>query len=177
MAKADATARVRSGRRPATSTAGPAAGVPRWLVASSLACAVSGLAVAAYLTFEHYTASTTLACADSGTVNCLKVTTSAQSRVFGIPVALLGLIYFATMVGLCLPVAWRSPRPALRTTRIAAASIGVAFVFYLLYAELFVIGNICLWCTAVHLLAIALFAILAFGAAVVENPAARTQRP
>jgi uncharacterized membrane protein len=30
-------------------------------------------------------------------------------------------------------------------------------VFYLVYAELFLIGALCLWCTAVHLVVIALF--------------------
>ncbi len=30
-------------------------------------------------------------------------------------------------------------------------------VFYLVYAELFEVGAICLWCTAVHGLVIALF--------------------
>jgi uncharacterized membrane protein len=137
------------------------ASAPRWLIRSSLALAAAGLAVSAYLTYEHYTASTTLACSDSGVVNCLKVTTSAQSKVFGIPVALLGLLFFAAMVPLCLPRAWATP--SIDRPRLAATAVGVAFVLYLLYAELFVIGNICLWCTAVHAVTLALFGVVLFG--------------
>jgi uncharacterized membrane protein len=141
---------------------------PRWLVYSSLAISVAGLLVAAYLTYEHFTASTTLACSDTGIINCLKVTTSAQSKVFGIPVALLGLLFFVAMVPLCLPVAWNSANPWVRRARLAAVSIGTLFVFYLVYAELFIIDGICLWCTAVHVLTLALFAIVAFGTATMD---------
>ena len=45
----------------------------------------------------------------SGAINCEKVTTSPQSYVFGIPVAMLGLVFFVPMLVLCLPAAWRSP--------------------------------------------------------------------
>jgi uncharacterized membrane protein len=139
--------------------------VPTWLPITSLILAVAGLLVSAYLTYEHYTASTTLACSDSGVVNCLKVTTSAQSKVFGIPVALLGLLFFVAMVPACLPATWRSPNPWMRRIRLAAVTVGILFVFYLVYAELFIINNICLWCTGVHLIAVALFAVIAFGTA------------
>jgi uncharacterized membrane protein len=160
VARADAAVRRRA--RPAPLT------VPRWLPTTSLIIAALGLAVAAYLTYEHYTASSTLACSDNGLVNCLKVTTSAQSKVFGIPVALLGLLYFVAMVPLCLPATWRNPAPAIRYTRLGACVAGVGFVIYLLYAELFTIGNICLWCTAVHVLTLALFGVILFGGAALE---------
>ena len=101
--------------------------VPR-LAADRVARArsVIGLALSVYLTYEHYTASATLACSDNGVVNCLQVTTSAQSKVFGIPVALLGLVYFAAMLPVCLPVAWRSRPPWLRYGRIGAGIVGIA---------------------------------------------------
>lgn len=89
--------------------------VPRWLVATSLGIAVAGLLVAGYLTVEHFTASTTLACPDTGVVNCTKVTTSEQSRVFGVPVALLGLAFFVVMVVACLPLMWRISAPSSGT--------------------------------------------------------------
>lgn len=143
-----------------------AADPPRWAAVSSLGLAATGLAVSAYLTYEHFTASKTLACSDSGVVNCLKVTTSAQSKVFGVPVAVLGLLYFVAMVPLCLPRAWAMP--AMERPRLAATAAGVAFVLYLLYAELFVIGSICLWCTAVHAVALALFGVVLFAGALRE---------
>ena len=138
---------------------------PRWLPVTSLLLVLAGVAVAGYLTVEHYTASTTLACPETGVVNCQKVTTSAQSTVLGIPVALLGLLFFLTLVPACLPVAWRSGQPAVRWGRVVFALAGVGFVLYLIYAELFVLDAICLWCTAVHLIAVALFAVIALGTA------------
>jgi uncharacterized membrane protein len=136
---------------------------------TSLVLAIAGLAVAGYLTVEHYTASTTLACPETGVVNCQKVTTSAQSAVFGIPVALLGLLFFAAMVPVSLPAAWRSGAAPLRWGRIGFALVGVGFVGYLVYTELFTLNAICLWCTAVHVLTVALFAVIAFGTAAIDD--------
>ena len=150
--------------RPAAAPAAP----PRWLPVASSLLALAGLAVSTYLTVEHYTAGKTLACPETGVVNCQKVTTSAQSAVLGIPVALLGLLFFLALVPLCLPVAWRSAHPAVRWSRVVLALIGVGFVVYLIYAELFVLDAICLWCTAVHVITIALFAVIALGTASVD---------
>lgn len=142
--------------------------VPRWVPVTSLLLALAGLGVATYLTVEHYTASTTLACPETGVINCQKVTTSAQSTVLGIPVAVLGLVFFAVLLPACLPVAWRSPRPVVRWGRVLFALAGVGFVVYLLYAELFVLDAICLWCTAVHAITLALFGVIAMATASVE---------
>ncbi|MEV4508898.1 vitamin K epoxide reductase family protein [Dactylosporangium sp. NPDC049525] len=137
--------------------------VQRWVPPASLVLAVLGLAVSVYLTIEHYTASTTLACPDTGALNCLKVTTSEQSKLFGVPVAVLGLVYFAVMLALSL--LWRTPRRDVRLGRLAFSAVGVLFVAWLVYAELFTLDAICLWCTAVHVLAIGLFAVTALGTA------------
>jgi uncharacterized membrane protein len=151
--------------------AGRDTAVPRWLPWTSLVLCGAGLAVAGYLTVEHFTASTTLACPEHGIVNCQKVTTSAQSAVFGIPVAVLGLVFFAVLLPACLPAAWRARGQRgrlLRWGRGGFALVGVGFVVYLLYAELFVLDAICLWCTAVHVLTVALFAVIALGTAALD---------
>jgi uncharacterized membrane protein len=142
--------------------------VPGWLPPATMLLAVAGLAVAGYLTVEHYTASTTLACPETGVVNCQKVTTSAQSAIFGIPVAPLGAVFFAVMLAAGTSAAWRSAYPLLRWGRPVLALAGVGLVLYLVYAELFILDAICLWCTAVHVLALALFAVVGFGTAAVE---------
>jgi uncharacterized membrane protein len=126
---------------------------------------LAGLAVAAYLTIEHFTSPSLLACPETGVINCQKVTSSAQSAVFGIPVALLGLLFFVAMLPANLPVAWRMRSPAVRYGRLVLALVGIGFVCYLVYAELFILDAICLWCTAVHVLTVALFAIVALGTA------------
>ena len=98
-------------------------------------------------------------------MNCTKVTTSAQSYVFGIPVAVLGLVFFLFMVAIMSPWAWRSARREVHLIRIASLAAGIGLVLYLLYAELFIIGSICLYCTSVHVITFALFALTAFAAA------------
>jgi uncharacterized membrane protein len=131
-----------------------------WITTAALA--VAGLAVSIYLTVEHYTASTTLACPETGVVNCAKVTTSPQSMILGIPVAVLGLVFFVGMVALSVPALWRNRSGQVRWSRIGLAGIGVLFVIYLLYVELFVVDAICLWCTTVHVITVALFVVTAY---------------
>jgi uncharacterized membrane protein len=124
-----------------------------------------GLAVSGYLTFEHYSASTTLACPESATINCVKVTSSSYSELVGIPVALLGLLFFLGLTPLCLPVAWRAASPWPSRLRLAAVTLGVGFVIYLVWAELFRIEAICLWCTVVHAVTLLLFFVVVLDAA------------
>jgi len=59
------------------------------------------------------------------------------------------------MTLLVLPSAWR--RHLLDPVRVAGAAAGMAMVIYLLWAELFRVGAICLWCTAVHVCTLGLF--------------------
>ena len=136
--------------------------MPRWPGLAGTILSLLGLGVAGYLTYEHFTSSSTLACSDNGVVNCLKVTTSSYSVVGGVPVAVLGLVFFAVMLVLQLPAMWRRPEPAVRLSRLAWAVVGLGTVLYLLYAELFSIDAICLWCTSVHVLTLVLFGTTVF---------------
>lgn len=115
----------------------------------SLVAAVLGLLISAYLSVEHFTTPALLACPEGATLNCAKVTSSAQSVLLGVPVAVLGLAYFVVMTALTLPAAWRIRR--LDPVRVLGAIAGVAMVIYLVFVELFGVNAICLWCTAVHL--------------------------
>lgn len=153
--------------RPSTrrASAEPVFGMAPWVRRSSLVLSLIGLALSAYLTFEHFSAARTLACPDTGAVNCVKVTTSAYAKLFGVPVALLGLLFFSAVTALCLPPAWRSAGPWIGWLRLAAVTSGVAFVLYLVWAEMFRVDAICLWCTVVHVTAVALFAVVVLGAA------------
>jgi uncharacterized membrane protein len=131
--------------------------LPRWPGVVGTVASVAGFGVACYLTYEHFTSSSTLACTDNGLVDCLKVTTSSYSAMAGVPVAVLGLVFFAVMLVLQLPPVWRRPEQAIRIGRLAWAVVGLGTVLYLLYAELFAIDAICLWCTSVHVLTLVLF--------------------
>jgi uncharacterized membrane protein len=134
-----------------------------WLPAIGLVLAVAGLAVSTYLTITHYASPTLLLCTANSVVNCEAVTTSPESRVFGIPVAVLGVAYFACLIVVNTPVAWRSTHPMLRWLRLGGAAVGVLFVAYLVSAELILIGKICLWCTAVHVITVFLAVLIVAG--------------
>ena len=117
-------------------------------VDASFVVALVGLALSVYLTIEHYTSPTILACPATATINCAKVTTSSYSVIAGVPVAVLGLLYYVGMAILVSPPAWRIRR--LDLVRVAGAALGVLMVLYLVWVELFRVFAICLWCTAVH---------------------------
>lgn len=142
---------------------------PRWAAPVTLLLCVAGALVAAYLTYEHYSTATTLSCPNRGVLNCQKVTTSPESKLLGIPVALLGLMFFLGMIVLCLPAAWQSRSAWLHRGRIAATLLGVAMVVYLVYVELFVLDSICIWCTVVHGIALALFAAVVLAMAATQS--------
>jgi uncharacterized membrane protein len=135
-----------------------------WIQYTTLALALAGLGMSIYLTVEHFLAGSSLACPETGVINCAKVTSSPESVVLGIPLPILGLAFFAWMSVINSPPAWRSPRPELRLVRLLSAIAGIGFVIYLVYAELFLVGNICLECTSIHVLTFALFVIIMFTA-------------
>ncbi|KRB47643.1 vitamin K epoxide reductase family protein [Terrabacter sp. Root181] len=136
---------------------------PVWLAPVSVVLAVAGLLVSAYLTFEHFTANATLACSIGGVIDCAKVTTSAWSTFMGVPVALLGLVFFVVALGLCLPQVWRRPERWLDAVRLGWLTVGLGMALYLVWAELYRIHAICLWCTAVHVVTFLLWIVVLFG--------------
>lgn len=143
------------------------AGPPAWLRWSTFALAILGLGVSAYLTYTHYTESVLAGCTEtSGAINCGKVTTSPQSIVFGLPVAVLGLAFYVFLAAIMSPYAWRSGRREIAVARLASLVAGIGFVLYLLYAELFQIGSICLYCTSVHVITFLLFVLTGLAAAI-----------
>jgi uncharacterized membrane protein len=140
-------------------------GIPRWLTWGSLVIAILGLADAAYLAYEHGSGSNSLACPDTGRINCAKVTTSSYSEVHGIPVAYLGVAFFVVLVAVMVPRAWASASRALRWGRVALVVGGLSFAVYLVWAELYQLDALCLYCTGVHVAAFLLFAVTLFAEA------------
>jgi uncharacterized membrane protein len=102
--------------------------------------ALGGVGVAGYLTWAHFADSTVLCVAGGG---CETVQESEYAEIAGIPVALLGLGSYVTILAL---VVWDSVG-----ARLAAASfafLGLLFSLYLLVLQLFVIEAVCIWCMA-----------------------------
>jgi uncharacterized membrane protein len=126
-----------------------------WLWSAGLG--ILGLGISVYLTLTHYFSDQVpLACATGGLVDCESVTSSAESMVGPFPVALLGVLWFAGFLLLVLVRAAVSDYRLL-LLQVAWSVVGLVVVFYLVYAELFLIGAICLWCTAVHAIVVGVF--------------------
>jgi uncharacterized membrane protein len=109
--------------------------------------AMAGMGVAAYLAYSHY-ADETIMCA--GLSGCAAVENSEYSAVIGIPVAVLGMLFCAGLLALVLARMVRLPLTE-EWAPVAAFSMtltGVAFAAYLTYIEIFVVEDICIWCTS-----------------------------
>ncbi len=109
--------------------------------------AMAGMGVAAYLTYSHY-ADQPIMCA--GLSGCDAVENSKYSTLLGIPVGLLGALFCAGLLALVLARVARLPLTE-EWAPLAAFSMtltGVAFMAYLTYIELFVVEDICIWCTS-----------------------------
>lgn len=141
-------------------TAGPSR--PLWFLAAGWLLTLAGLGISVYLTATHYDDDVALVCSATGSVDCHAVTTSEYSELAGVPLPLLGLLFFVGFAVLITPWALRSELPALRWARLASTVVGVLFVVYLVTVELAVLHKICLWCTGVHLITILLFFLVLF---------------
>jgi uncharacterized membrane protein len=114
----------------------------RSLRITMIAIAVLGLGVASYLTYIHYAGIKPLCGRNGG--GCEIVQTSEYSKLAGVPVALIGLIGYITILGSLLA-------PETERSRFATAAftvVGFGFSGYLTYRELFSIHHICEWCVS-----------------------------
>jgi uncharacterized membrane protein len=100
--------------------------------------AAAGMGVAAYLTWAHYT-DTSVVCVAGG--GCESVQESSYSEMAGVPVAALGLVFYAVVLAL---VGWDTPLARLAAAVLAL--VGLLFSAYLLVLQLFVIDAVCSWC-------------------------------
>ena len=134
--------------------------VARWAVATTFLLSLLGLAISIYMTYQHFHGSTYLACSTSGFENCTKVTTSPQSRIIGIPVAVLGVVNYTFMSVLNSPWVWRAKNYWIHVGRFLLSIASMCLVLWLITAELLIIKSICLYCTSVHVITFALLIVL-----------------
>jgi uncharacterized membrane protein len=100
---------------------------------------LAGAAVSAYLVYARYTG-TQLACTTGG---CEAVQHSKYAKAAGVPVAVLGLIAYFTVLATSL-----SARAEAAAIGAAIVLGGLAFGIYLIVIQVAVIEAICQWCLA-----------------------------
>jgi uncharacterized membrane protein/protein-disulfide isomerase len=127
--------------------------------------AVVGLIAASASTWVHYrilndpTYSQSF-CDVNSTLNCTEAYTSRYGAIGGIPVALLGLLFFAGVLALvALCSSSRTAAANLHGYVFAASTIGLAVVLYLGYASYFILNVVCLLCVGTYVAVIGLFLI------------------
>lgn len=110
-----------------------------------------GIIDALYLTIEHFYTKV-LVCPQVGVENCAAVLTSAYSTVLGIPIAVLGLVWFIVLFAMCLKGIKGIPRDIW----LIMGSIAVAWSV----CAMVLLQKLCIYCTALDLLIIASVVLL-----------------
>ncbi len=123
---------------------------PLWLLSPLM---VVGMGVGVYMTRHHdieiyggeeLQAETLVGCAESSTVNCDIVNTSAWSEVFGVPLYTWAIAtYAAVLVWILLTTRGKRGYAPLITLTGLGATLFSAFLFYISKVEL---GYVCSWC-------------------------------
>ena len=119
---------------------------------AAIALSVAGVGVSIYLTLLHY-AGVTPGCPVSGAINCEAVLSSSYTVLPGtsIPTSAAGIVWFGVSA---LIWAWR-----FGPLHLAWSAAGLVAVLYLVFVEIVRVGAICLWCTAAHVLVLAIVMI------------------
>lgn len=122
------------------------------LPAVAVLAGVAGVAMSIYLTVLHYTG-VVPGCPVSGPVNCEAVLSSPYALIAGLPVptSAAGIVWFGVSA-----VLWTRP---LTWIHLAWSALGLATVVYLVFIEIVRLGAICLWCSAAHVLVVAIAVI------------------
>lgn len=143
--------------------------------------ALAGLFVAAYLALYKLGAIGALSCSVG---SCETVQLSRWATLFGIPVAIWGVAYYAAVFAVAfvgVQERFAESRP-LATGLLLLTGWGLLYSAWLTYLELFVINAICQWCVVSAVLAALLFAICwldwrdTWRATISSPPAADEQR-
>lgn len=116
--------------------------LPKWLIWAIIIVSFLGFLDASYLTIAHYTGSQ-LNC--SIIKGCDQVTTSSYSEIFGIPVALLGMFYYLTVLLLTL-FYFDSKNQTILKLIFPLTCLGLIASAWFMYAQIFIIKALCQYC-------------------------------
>jgi uncharacterized membrane protein/protein-disulfide isomerase len=133
-------------------------------VKALFAAAFAGLLFASWSTWVHYQILHdplySSVCDVNATFSCTEAYTSRFGSVAGVPLALIGVVYFGFVLAL-IAICRRSATAAqnLAGYVFAISTLGLAGVLYLGYVSFFVLKTVCLLCFGSYAAIIALFLI------------------
>jgi len=132
-------------------------GLAGWLRLLVVLLAVVGLSDSSYLTFKHFEGGE-ISCEALPGADCDLVLGSMYSEIFGIPLALLGALYYLAVLVLGLIYIGTRRDWALKLLLLLTA-IGFIVSVYLVYLQIFVITALCAFCMVSALTSTILFGI------------------
>jgi len=127
----------------------------RWVPWVLTTASYAGFAISAYLTFVHYRGYVSPCYVVHG---CEQVQTSRFSAVLGVPVALLGTIFFAVMFYLGIALLTRSGAKLVRTYKILAY-LGALAVIPLFLLQAIALRAFCSYCVASEVIMLSLWIV------------------
>ena len=104
---------------------------------------VAGAVVSSISLYHHYGASKSSFCDFGANFNCDMVNRSIYSAVFGIPVALIGILGYVVLLVLATLYRVKTETPLIL---LVASLTGLGFALYLTYVEAFVLAVWCILC-------------------------------
>jgi uncharacterized membrane protein len=116
--------------------------IPNWLLFSFIILAAIGFADATYLTVEYF-AGTPVTC--SILKGCEQVTTSHYSLFFGQPVALLGSLYYLSIL-ILTAIYFQTRQKSFFLLANILTFFGFLISLRFVYLQVFVIRALCIYC-------------------------------
>lgn len=127
----------------------------RWVPWFSATAAYVGFVISLYLTFVHYRGYVSPCYVVHG---CEQVQTSQYSAIAGIPVALLGTIFFGLMFYLAIGLL-TGPGPALVSAYKVLAFLGALAVIPLFLLQALVLKAFCSYCVATEIVMLSMWIV------------------
>lgn len=131
--------------------------IPKWIPIAIILIALVGFSDATYVTVKHFQG-VIPPCAIGG---CESVLTSSYSKILGIPVSLLGAIYYFIII-LSIFLHLDTKKEIFLKIPILMSVVGLIFSIYFMTVMVFVLKAICPYCIVSAITSTTIFIISAF---------------
>ena len=125
-----------------------------WFLALLAVPMFIGMAISGYLTYVSVTASEIVGCTGGELFDCSHVIYSKWSKLLNIPVSLLALGTYVTMIGATLVTAIKRFSTSVRQFAwIAVTGLAISAAFaavYFIFLQVSVLKHLCPWCLGAH---------------------------
>ena len=123
-----------------------------------LVLGILGIADSAYLTYEHYSNFIPPCSATFSFIDCGKVLKSRYSLVFGIPLALIGIVHYS-LLSLSVFLSLIFYKKIFRYLAVYFSWEGLLASLYFMFLQIVVLRSICLYCTLSALISFIIFCL------------------